>query len=149
MRFLDYRVETIRPLNDTRAVELGANFISESLIFSVAVATILGETWRSHRATKKTREDVYELIAALQVDTTDLRNMAHDMDAKIERSVELAKQNSKEETSVIRGDVETLREDVKALGSTMEELQRQNAKIVEKIGEVTRSLAVSRLKAAG
>ena len=41
MRFLDYKKETIRPLNETKAVELGANFLSEVFVFSVAVGCIL------------------------------------------------------------------------------------------------------------
>ncbi|KAI8822015.1 optic atrophy 3 protein-domain-containing protein [Fimicolochytrium jonesii] len=61
-RFLGYPKESIRPLNDTRAVEAGANFMSESIIFSVAVATILAETYRSSRASTKRRRDVDDSI---------------------------------------------------------------------------------------
>lgn len=64
MKFLGYKKEVIRPLNDarythwlarddlfllnssTRAVEAGANFLSEAFIFSVAAAVIIAESWR-------------------------------------------------------------------------------------------------------
>ena len=35
-----------RPLSVTRAIQQGANTISEAFLFSVAAALILGETWR-------------------------------------------------------------------------------------------------------
>ena len=35
-----------RPLSETRAIQQGANTISEAFLFSVAAALILGETWR-------------------------------------------------------------------------------------------------------
>jgi hypothetical protein len=36
MKFLGYKVETIRPLNEARAVELGSSFLAEFFIFGVA-----------------------------------------------------------------------------------------------------------------
>ncbi|KAJ3176893.1 hypothetical protein HDU87_004825 [Geranomyces variabilis] len=67
-RFLGYPKETVRPLNDSRAVETGANFISEGVIFSVAALTVLGETWRSSRNTKQRRNDVEETLEELRTD---------------------------------------------------------------------------------
>ncbi|KAI9333358.1 optic atrophy 3 protein-domain-containing protein [Zopfochytrium polystomum] len=50
-RFLDYSPTTVRPLNDARAVDLGATFISESILFLVAAGTVLVETQRNARKT--------------------------------------------------------------------------------------------------
>ncbi|KAI9293493.1 OPA3-domain-containing protein [Neoconidiobolus thromboides FSU 785] len=47
MNFLGYEKERIRPLSDSRAVELGSNFLSEFLIFSVAAGIIGYEAYRS------------------------------------------------------------------------------------------------------
>ncbi|KAG0206555.1 hypothetical protein BGX28_002034 [Mortierella sp. GBA30] len=46
MKFLGYKVESIRPLNDARAVEMGANFLGEAIIFGVAGSLIILENAR-------------------------------------------------------------------------------------------------------
>ncbi|RKP23395.1 optic atrophy 3-like protein [Syncephalis pseudoplumigaleata] len=46
MKFLGYKKETIRPLNDARAIEAGTNFLSEAFLFSVAAGVILFEATR-------------------------------------------------------------------------------------------------------
>ncbi|KAI7894015.1 uncharacterized protein EV154DRAFT_415952 [Mucor mucedo] len=56
MKFLGYKTEKIRPLNDARAIESGANFLSEAFVFSVAASVILAENWRS-RVTAKNRRN--------------------------------------------------------------------------------------------
>lgn len=53
--WLDYKSEPIVPLSAPRAVELGANFLSELLIFGVGALTILLETLRSTSSTKKVK----------------------------------------------------------------------------------------------
>ncbi|KAJ3195934.1 hypothetical protein HK101_010613 [Irineochytrium annulatum] len=67
MRFFDAKVAPIRPLNEARAVELGANFMSESLLFGVAGLTIFLEAWRSsHKASTRvtTVDDTFERLSA-------------------------------------------------------------------------------------
>ncbi|RUP49134.1 optic atrophy 3 protein-domain-containing protein [Jimgerdemannia flammicorona] len=46
MNFLGYKKEVIRPLNNTKAIEMGANFLSDSIIFAVAATLITVETAR-------------------------------------------------------------------------------------------------------
>jgi hypothetical protein len=67
-RFFDYKVETIRPLNDARAVELGASFMSEAILFSVAGLTIFAEAWRSSRKAGAKTLSVDEAIARLEAE---------------------------------------------------------------------------------
>lgn len=52
--------DRVPPLNEVRALELGANFLSESIIFSIAIATILGETYRREVSSTK-RENAITL----------------------------------------------------------------------------------------
>ncbi|ODQ67317.1 OPA3-domain-containing protein [Nadsonia fulvescens var. elongata DSM 6958] len=56
----------VRPLNDTKAIENGANFLSEAFIFSVAGGLILYESFRSKRKDKERRETVADDISTLQ-----------------------------------------------------------------------------------
>ena len=56
----------IRPLSEAKAVETGANFISETFLFGVAAGLILFESWRSRRKENSRREDVADRIAELE-----------------------------------------------------------------------------------
>ncbi|KAJ3370555.1 hypothetical protein HDU91_006144 [Kappamyces sp. JEL0680] len=62
--FLDYSSE-IKPLSEARAVELGANFLAEIIIFSVGAMTIVAEAYRSSAKDKKSKSivkmDILEL----------------------------------------------------------------------------------------
>ncbi|CAO3597210.1 unnamed protein product [Absidia cylindrospora] len=66
MNFLGYRKEVIRPLNDARAIESGANFISEAFVFSVAASIIIAENWRSRNKDKNRRNYVDDALENLE-----------------------------------------------------------------------------------
>ncbi|KAJ3327891.1 hypothetical protein HDU76_010936 [Blyttiomyces sp. JEL0837] len=68
MRFFDYKVEKIRPLNDARAVELGASFMSEGIIFTVAGLTIVGEAWRTSKKASARVVNVDEALARIEAE---------------------------------------------------------------------------------
>ena len=55
--FLDYQPD-IKRLSDGRAIEMGANFISEFFLFSVAVGVYLGETWRKNKEAQNRKSEV-------------------------------------------------------------------------------------------
>lgn len=56
----------IRPLNDAKAIQAGANFLSEGVVFSVAAGALLFETWRSRRKESKRRASIEDDIRVLQ-----------------------------------------------------------------------------------
>ncbi|KAK6464673.1 optic atrophy 3-like protein, partial [Scheffersomyces coipomensis] len=56
----------IRPLNDTKAVENGANFLSEFFIFSVAGSLIFYESYRSRKKASDERDAIADDINVLQ-----------------------------------------------------------------------------------
>lgn len=56
----------IRPLSEARAIESGANFISEAFMFLVAGSVIVFESWRSRRKESSRREDVAERLEILE-----------------------------------------------------------------------------------
>lgn len=56
----------IRPLSESKAIESGANFISETFLFMVAGGLILFESWRSRRKESTRRGDVEERLAVLE-----------------------------------------------------------------------------------
>lgn len=56
----------IRPLSESKAIESGANFISESFLFLVAGGLIVYESWRSRRKESTRREGVEGRLAELE-----------------------------------------------------------------------------------
>lgn len=56
----------VRPLNENKAIENGASFISESFIFTVAGSLILYESYRQRRKELNRREAVLDDISMLQ-----------------------------------------------------------------------------------
>ncbi|KAK6004117.1 hypothetical protein QM012_008967 [Aureobasidium pullulans] len=59
----------IRPLSENRAIELGANFLSESFIFGVAVGLLVWDQWRTRRKESTRREGVEDRLDALEEHT--------------------------------------------------------------------------------
>lgn len=56
----------IRPLSEAKAIETGANFISEAFLFGVAGSLIIFESWRSRRKENTRREDVADRLGDLE-----------------------------------------------------------------------------------
>lgn len=64
----------IRPLNDTKAIQNGANFLAESFVFSVAGGLIVYESWRSRRKEQARQESVVDDIKVLQHEINWIRS---------------------------------------------------------------------------
>ncbi|KAL6715831.1 class II myosin [Lecanora helva] len=56
----------IRPLSEAKAIDLGANFVSETFLLAVGIALILFENARKGRQEATRREDVADQIEELQ-----------------------------------------------------------------------------------
>lgn len=56
----------IRPLSESKAIESGANFISETFLFLVAGGLIVFESWRSRRKESNRREGVEDRLCELE-----------------------------------------------------------------------------------
>ncbi|KKY26476.1 putative opa3 domain protein [Phaeomoniella chlamydospora] len=73
----------IRPLSEAKAIESGANFISEAFLFAVAGGLIVFESWRSKRKETTRREDVASRISELE----DSERLARKALVELEREV--------------------------------------------------------------
>lgn len=58
----------IRPLSEQKAIEMGANFASETFIFVVGIGVILFEQWRQRRKARNARDDIREDLEEMQVE---------------------------------------------------------------------------------
>lgn len=67
----------IRPLSEAKAIDTGANFISETFLFLVGGSLILFESWRSRRKENIRREDVAERLEKLEA-LDYARDLAHE-----------------------------------------------------------------------
>ncbi|KAH9813071.1 optic atrophy 3 protein-domain-containing protein [Melampsora americana] len=57
---------TIRPLSDTKAIQNGANFLSEAFLFTVALGLIVGENLRGRIQTANRRDKINERLEELE-----------------------------------------------------------------------------------
>ncbi|KAF2756602.1 hypothetical protein EJ05DRAFT_477716 [Pseudovirgaria hyperparasitica] len=72
------RKPRIRPLSESKAIDSGANFISESFLFLVATSIIVFESWRSRRKESNRRDDVNEKLEALETAIRTLETELHE-----------------------------------------------------------------------
>ncbi|KAI9593258.1 optic atrophy 3 protein-domain-containing protein [Syncephalis fuscata] len=73
MKFLGYKKETIRPLNDARAIEAGTNFLSEAFLFSVAAGVIYFEATRTKRIGQAKQQAIEDRLVLLRQGIDDLQ----------------------------------------------------------------------------
>ncbi|KAF1949436.1 hypothetical protein CC80DRAFT_271974 [Byssothecium circinans] len=76
----------IRPLSEAKAIETGANFISETFIFAVAVGVIVFEQWRQRRKAQNQRDDIREDMEELRVELKRVEAELADMKAPPEHN---------------------------------------------------------------
>ncbi|MCJ1331473.1 hypothetical protein MMC10_008164 [Thelotrema lepadinum] len=74
----------IRPLSEAKAIETGANFISETFIFGVALGLLLIERWYSRVKENNRRSDVADKLADLLVRDAELENTIAMMKKELE-----------------------------------------------------------------
>lgn len=63
-----------RPLSESKAIEMGANFVAESFVFAVAVGVIVFEQWRQRRKARNQRDDIREDVEELREEFKSLRD---------------------------------------------------------------------------
>ncbi|GAA6023852.1 hypothetical protein JCM10207_005395 [Rhodosporidiobolus poonsookiae] len=72
VRLLGESPKHVRPLSEARAIDAGANFLSEGFLFSVAAAIIIGETYRSRAAESKRRDKVKDALAQHEAELVEV-----------------------------------------------------------------------------
>ncbi|RMZ85049.1 hypothetical protein DV738_g169, partial [Chaetothyriales sp. CBS 135597] len=75
----------IRPLSEAKAIESGANFISETFLFGVAASLILLESWRSRKKESTRRDDVAERLADLEFSEKAARQALVELEREVLR----------------------------------------------------------------
>ncbi|RCK59683.1 OPA3-like protein [Candida viswanathii] len=74
----------VKPLNDNKAIEQGATFISEFFIFSVAGSLILYESYRSRKKASNERDALADDIAVLQSEIEYIKTKLGDINIKLD-----------------------------------------------------------------
>lgn len=74
----------IRPLNDKKAIENGANFMSEFFIFLVAGSLILYETYRSRKKASDEKDQLADDISTLQSEIIFIKEKLESMDVRFD-----------------------------------------------------------------
>ena len=78
------KLPTIRPLSEAKAIESGANFISETFLFIVAGGLLVMERWWANRKEANRREDVAERLASLECDEQELKATLNKLQSTIQ-----------------------------------------------------------------
>ncbi|KAF9959472.1 hypothetical protein BGZ65_000353 [Modicella reniformis] len=129
MKFLGYKVESIRPLNDARAVEVGANFLGEAIIFGVAGSLIILENARW----------VLGLLLSLIVSLFVADELIDDL-SRTRMNARDRKNYVNETLDSLMLITEELREELKELSVSsekwIEELQRENRVLKKTLSEI-------------
>lgn len=73
------KLPRVRPLSESKAIETGANFISETFLFCVAGGIILFEYWRNKRKDTNRRDEVHERLDSLETEKLELREELYRM----------------------------------------------------------------------
>lgn len=74
----------VKPLNDNKAIEQGATFISEFFIFSVAGSLILYESYRSRKKASNERDALADDITVLQSEIEYIKTKLGDINIKLD-----------------------------------------------------------------
>ena len=70
-------------MNDNKAIEQGATFISEFFIFSVAGSLIFYESYRSRKKATSERDALADDITLLQSEMEKIKNKLEDINVKL------------------------------------------------------------------
>lgn len=73
----------IRPLSEAKAIDSGANFISESFLFTVGLSLIVFESFRSRRKEASRRSEVAEQIAELEENDRQKTKVLEDLQNEV------------------------------------------------------------------
>ncbi|EOD51900.1 putative opa3 domain-containing protein [Neofusicoccum parvum UCRNP2] len=90
----------VRPLAETKAIDMGANFISEAFMFLVAGGIIVWEQWRSRRKASDRRDEVDEKLDELEEKNSQLLEEIRMLKARVapeEFAKEMALKSTKPE----------------------------------------------------
>lgn len=74
----------VRPLSEAKAIETGANFISESFMFMVAGGIIMFESWRSRRKASNARENLDDRIDVLEAEREEMKATLKKLESELE-----------------------------------------------------------------
>ncbi|XP_002736065.1 optic atrophy 3 protein homolog [Saccoglossus kowalevskii] len=84
MRLLGFgKVKEVKPLSEAAAVELGAEILGESFIFTVGVGVLVAEFWRQSRNEQHKEDTQNDSIKELQMKVEEMGFIVEQQDAKI------------------------------------------------------------------
>lgn len=75
----------IRPLSEAKAIDAGANFVSESFLLSVGIGLVVFERWFANRRETSRREDVADRIGGLEESEKSARGALVELEKEILR----------------------------------------------------------------
>lgn len=100
----------IRPLSEAKAIDSGANFISEAFLFMVGGGLIVFESFRSRRKENNRREDVADRLVELEESERNARRALVALEKEVIRLRAEKKDSSKQPAHILPKSVWELEE---------------------------------------
>jgi hypothetical protein len=117
----------IRPLSESRAIELGANFLSESFIFAVAVGLLVWDQWRTRRKESTRREDVEDRLDSLEDHTRQIVALKSEVERLKSRYEPLPSPAEGSDNSIAPGDSTTTGPEAQAPTTSKEQTPKSES----------------------
>lgn len=83
----------MRPLNEAKAIDAGADFLAEAFTFGVAASILIYEQYRSRRDANKRKEYVDESLSSLESSQARIDGLAADL-SQIKETLEAMKETN-------------------------------------------------------
>lgn len=90
-----HKTPRVRPLAETKAIDMGANFISETFMFLVAGSIIVWEQWRSRKKASDRRDEVDEKLEGLVEKNSELMEEIKMLKARVVPEEEETRKSTK------------------------------------------------------
>lgn len=117
----------VRPLNENKAIENGANFLSESFVFAVAGGIIIYEANRQRQKELNRREAVEDDIKTLQHEIEYLKKKLAEYHVRLDDYVPPADMKPKVLKLDQHGNMIDIHKQMDALNARMEKLDRAHS----------------------
>ncbi|KAG7834596.1 hypothetical protein KL919_002542 [Ogataea angusta] len=139
--FLDERLKTsllrskarpVRPLNEAKAIQNGAEILSETFIFSVAAGALLYESNRQRVKENNRKDAMEEDVRRLEEEITELREVVKRMGGeKLVADIEVQNNNPEIVVAVPKGDPANLVGEIKREKQILREEEKHRQQEVE------------------
>ncbi|OBS64847.1 hypothetical protein A6R68_06596 [Neotoma lepida] len=88
MRIMGFHLDSIKPLNEVAAAELGANLLGEAIIFGCAGSCLLLEFWRQQSRRRRKEGERVASLRSLREDLDRLEQVLDELQVQVQAAAQ-------------------------------------------------------------